>query len=1164
MTRINRLVCNGFKSFAKHTELIFGEQFNCIIGPNGSGKSNVLDALCFVLGKSSSKSLRAEKASNLIYNGGKLKNPAKQGEVSIYFDNSTHVFPTTDSEVKISRIVKQSGQSVYKINDKTVTRQQILDLLSLAKIDPDGYNIILQGDIVAFVEMPPLERRVLIEDIAGIGIYEEKKHKALLELNKVDERLKEAEIILAERSNYLKELKDERNQALKYKEALDEIKVNKASYIKIQMNTKQGHHDVLQGKIKEQEAKLHKHQGKAGELRASIEEHKKAIEAITKEIEEKGEVEQVRLNKTVESLKVELAQKQTKMESLHEEILKVEKRKEELRMHGEDIKIKIAQLREQVKDKDEVKRGIERDQKDIGQKIKAFRKKHKLEDIGTLETDMEKIDADIEDAEQEVQKLRESQQQLFREKDRIELYINSADEKIKKVEQIAHEHKKQMDELKEKRDAFKTVTLELNTALNKDSELAGRIADLRQKLVKVQEEVAKLTVKTMHARESASMDLAIKKILEGQHGIPGVFGTVSDLGTVPTKYALALEVAAGIRLKSIIVDNDKTAAACIKYLKSQKLGTATFIPLNTIKPPKDHDSFGELKKAKGVLGEALDFIDYDSRYRKAFEYVFKNTLVIEHIDVARRLGVGTVKMVTLDGDLSELSGVMQGGFRKRNIGTGFKEKDVKGALEGYEAMETELSQDIEALGVQRSENEATINLLRARKAELEGEIIKTEKSLHLESGDLEITRKEKEDLHNKLKSLERELQQVSQQIAEKNTLLAQHKSKKQALKSKISEIRNPRVLAEINTFEERKQELSQQLLQALSDMNMLHNQLTSVYEPELEKTASVITQHEREIAEFKEQIKLWKSEIQEKTTLLNAKEKEAEKFFVQFKSLFHKRTKINEEITQIEQTLGKQQDQARDVELAMNTLQLELARLSAERAGLQQEFEPYQNIQLDLAKSEEEYKKAISKYERILADMGSVNMRALEIYDQVDREYHNLLDKKSTLETEKTDVLKLMQEIDEKKSELFLQTFDVVNKNFERIFNDLAAKGAAYLELEDPEHPFESGVSIKVKLSTNKFLDIKSLSGGEKTLTALAFIFCIQEYEPASFYVLDEVDAALDKRNSEKLAKLIRKYSEKAQYVIISHNDGMVAEADNLYGVNMNEHGVSMVVSLRI
>ena len=264
MTRINRLVCNGFKSFAKHTELIFGEQFNCIIGPNGSGKSNVLDALCFVLGKSSSKSLRAEKASNLIYNGGKLKNPAKQGEVSIYFDNSTHVFPTTDSEVKISRIVKQSGQSVYKINDKTVTRQQILDLLSLAKIDPDGYNIILQGDIVAFVEMPPLERRVLIEDIAGIGIYEEKKHKALLELNKVDERLKEAEIILAERSNYLKELKDERNQALKYKEALDEIKVNKASYIKIQMNTKQGHHDVLQGKIKEQEAKLHKHQGKAG------------------------------------------------------------------------------------------------------------------------------------------------------------------------------------------------------------------------------------------------------------------------------------------------------------------------------------------------------------------------------------------------------------------------------------------------------------------------------------------------------------------------------------------------------------------------------------------------------------------------------------------------------------------------------------------------------------------------------------------------------------------------------------------------------------------------------------------------------------------------------------------------------------------------------------
>jgi len=232
-TRINRMVMQGFKSFAKHTEILFGGNFNCVLGPNGAGKSNVLDALCFVLGKSSSRDMRAEKSANLIYNGGKAKKPAKHGEVSIYFDNTSGVFPTEEKEVKITRIVRESGQSIYKINDKAMARQQITNLLSLAKIDPDGYNIILQGDIVKFVEMHPEERRTLIEDIAGISIYEEKKHKAMLELEKVEQHLRETELILTERGTYLRELKKDRDQALKYKEMNDNIKKNKASFLKI-------------------------------------------------------------------------------------------------------------------------------------------------------------------------------------------------------------------------------------------------------------------------------------------------------------------------------------------------------------------------------------------------------------------------------------------------------------------------------------------------------------------------------------------------------------------------------------------------------------------------------------------------------------------------------------------------------------------------------------------------------------------------------------------------------------------------------------------------------------------------------------------------------------------------------------------------------------------
>jgi len=227
LTRVTKLVMQGFKSFAKKTEIVFGDDFNCILGPNGSGKSNVLDALCFVLGKKSAKSLRAEKSANLIYNGGKTKQAAKQAEVSIYFENHDEEFPVEEKEVKLTRIVKSTGVSTYKINNKTMNRIQVVELLSNARINPDGYNIVLQGDIVRIVEMSPLERRRIIEEIAGINIYEDKKQKALNELNKVEEKLKESDIILAERQAYLRELKKERNQAMKFKE-LDEKKKRKS------------------------------------------------------------------------------------------------------------------------------------------------------------------------------------------------------------------------------------------------------------------------------------------------------------------------------------------------------------------------------------------------------------------------------------------------------------------------------------------------------------------------------------------------------------------------------------------------------------------------------------------------------------------------------------------------------------------------------------------------------------------------------------------------------------------------------------------------------------------------------------------------------------------------------------------------------------------------
>jgi len=258
-------------------------------------------------------------------------------------------------------------------------------------------------------------------------------------------------------------------------------------------------------------------------------------------------------------------------------------------------------------------------------------------------------------------------------------------------------------------------------------------------------------------------------------------------------------------------------------------------------------------------------------------------------------------------------------------------------------------------------------------------------------------------------------------------------------------------------------------------------------------------------------------------------------------------------------------EKSKNVEIEMNGVSLENAEIRAKLAGLQEEFKQYEGVKVSKERSEEELKSEIDKFERIVIEMGNVNMRALEVYEEIEKEYQSLLNKKETLGIERQDVMDMMNEIEGKKKELFMRTFSYLNENFRRIFAAINPKERdASLVLENLDNPFEAGLDIKVKITGKKYLDIRSLSGGEKTLTALAFIFAIQEYEPHSFYILDEVDAALDKHNSEKLSKLIRGYVKNAQYIIISHNDAIISEADSLYGVSMNEHGITNVTSLKV
>ncbi|MBN1386685.1 chromosome segregation protein SMC [Candidatus Woesearchaeota archaeon] len=1165
MTKINKLVLHGFKSFAKRTELIFGNKFNVVLGPNGSGKSNILDAICFVLGRSSSKALRAEKSANLIYNGGKSKKSAAFAEVSIYFDNMDKTFPTEDKEIKITRIVRPNGVSIYKINEEKRTRQEILDLLGLARIDPEGYNIILQGDIVKFVEMSPNDRRMLIEEISGISKYEEKRQKALMELDKVEQKLKESEIILGERENNLKNLKKERDQAAKYQNLNSKIKTNKATFLWRQIEKKQAEKDEFDSRAKKHQERIDKVTKEIHELKTRMAELKEKTDAINKEIEQKGEKEQVDMHKQAEKIRVEIATLKNKTEALKNEIHRINQREEQLQKQKDEIIEKKKSLEFERSELGKQLKSRENERELISRKIDDFRKKHDLQNAAELDKEIEGLDKKADDMQKGLGDLRQQQQDLLREKDRIEFQVQAIDEKMEKVLMLEKENKAQIEDLKQKKKEFKSATLELNQLLNEDSSLSAQLGTARSKTLTINEELSKLRAREMSIKEISLGDTALRKILEQRKSIKGIYGAVSELGEVSSKYSLALEIAAGQKIKGVVVENDAVAARCISYLKDNKLGVATFLPLNKVHGKQADQAAKALKDTSGVHGLAIDLVSHEPKFRGIFSYVFGSTVVVDDIQTARRIGVGTAKMVTLGGDLTELSGAMKGGYRStKRQGFSFQEKEVIKDISKREKDLEDLERMVSALESRKEENEKRIDRLRQLKVNLEADIIKIEKTLHLDSGDMDVSKKQKKELNDRTGSVDKQMNMVQSKISEGNRSLAELKMKKQELRDKINELRNPRLLAELNTFEQKKSELNEQISKLQIETSNIDAQTKNILDPENARIDRLLADQKKEKADFEGQIKDNQGMMAGLDTKLKESEKIEKRFYEQFKSLFTDKTKIDTDIKKLDDKLTALFEQERKEDHLINSINLENARVKADLDNLQNEFKDYEGVSLDKQKSEQDLKREISQFENMVQNLGSVNLKALEIYDNVEHEYKNLHEKKKKLETERSDVLLMINEIDTKKKDLFLKTFNVVTENFKNIFSQLSTKGDAYLELENEKEPLAEGVRIKVRLSGKKFLDIRSLSGGEKTMTALAFIFCIQEHEPASFYVLDEVDAALDKKNSEKLAKLVAQYSDRAQYLMITHNDSVVSEGEILYGVSMDEHGVSNVVSLKV
>jgi len=1139
MTHIRSMKLKGFKSFNAPAHIEFRPGLNCIVGANGSGKTNVIDALSFVLGQLSSKTLRADNYADLIH---KRKSGAAGTDAVVYFEleNKEGVMPTGTSVVQVARKIRGDGSTQFKLNNRNATRLQVIDLLAHAKVYPEGHNIIMQGDVSRFVDMKPHQRRQLVEEIAGIQHYEERKQKALSELTRVDEKVKEASIVLREKETYLDELFEEKKEAERYRSFSNELAGAKATRVRLDMEKINHNKNISDKALKEIEQKTGTAHSEIDENTKKLKTYNAQIDTVEAEIEKRGGEGQLNLQRTIENLRVQIESGKNVVESSNRELEKIKQRREQLGSDSKELTRQIAAARKQGRE-------LEQQKKDITSKIAGLKKS-----IGADATNLKSLQGELEGLEQNIEDLTTQRgaaadggSKLDSRREILFFKIKDAENKLAEVQQ----KQKQIAAVGKDKTRYRSILAEINKLASQDSKIADELKTLQRDKGFLDEKIASLKVNSRAVQELIKRDRAINTLTGAK--IKGLIGTVAQLGDAPSQFSNALKTAAGARLKNIVVDNENTAIRCLNKLKESRSGVATFLPLNRIRgPPAKH-----VTVRKGVYGLASELIKHDKKYDELFKYVFGNTVVVEDADTAKSLGIGKHKMVTLDGDLFQTSGAISGGFIRKDVGLGFQESEILGKLEFENKVRKRLEKQIDLFERERSKLEEKTMTTRREKAELEGRI-EAAGSLGEVSADDYV--RAKAELEKELKNIEKQRKDFEARNVELAKQISRAKSKKDKLNSRIKAIQFGEKNEEVKALEEREHALTSELATASA-------QLENGLLPEQQNIARVLKELAKEEIEFVAQAELKAKDIVAREKELRAREAEEQSFFGALKSLFKKKAKLKDELDALNQSIEGNRGGISALEQEKNELIVSKAKIESKLSGLQEELSQLGNPKsLPYLKSVNAARTKIAELGEKLEEMGNVNMKALEVYEGLRKEHDTLAWRVSKLDSEKDEIHKVIAEIETKKKGTFMETFEKMADNFSKLYERMTAKEhAAALFLEDKNDPFAGGLQVRIK-QDGKYLNVSSLSGGEKVIVALALIFAIQEFNPAPFYLLDEVDAALDNVNSEKIAKLLKEYSKKAQIVMISHNDAIISAADYLYGVSMNKSGESKLVSLEL
>ena len=1175
---LKKLEIYGFKSFADKFTFDFKEGITCIVGPNGSGKSNVSDAVRWVLGEQSAKSLRGSKMEDIIFAGTEVRKPVGFASVSIYFDNSDRSLNLPYDEVVVSRRIYRSGESEYRINGAACRLKDVEELFYDTGVGQEGYSIIGQGRIDRILSGKKDDKRELFEEAASIVTFKKRKEKAIKELKAEEENLTRISDITAELETRLKPLKEASESARKYLSLYEELKEFDCSLYVLKSDLYRKDLSKYNGLLAEAQSQYDDAHNKLEEAKAEYSTIEEAVVAVESEEEKQREYSK--------DLMEEIAEIQTKL-TLHEEkIYSYEKRKAELEETlsalCSDKKHKEAETEEIDKEYADIKKKItdtavkESDlilKKEILQKKSesiSVNKRSLSEDMIECVRSQARIRSEIENAEYNIKVLNERLNSVNDSRKGLNQDMERLFESVTEAENERARLINNLDVLENKRLSLKDETDKLKSD---EAEIYTEVKNNQSMLLKSQSELSAL--RGISERYEGYVR-SVRRVMELAADNKNITGVIADIISTDKKYEIAVETAFGNRLQNIITEDEKTAKDVIDILVKEKAGRATFIPVSSVKCIEKKISDRYLSEP-GVIGTCDSVIKTDERFKKIIKSMVSNVVIVDNADngiALQKKSDYSLRIVTLRGELLNPGGSITGGSFKHNdnllsrnnrIAELVKEvnslqliynesveksKDIISKINALQEEESEINKRISdcRTSIEISGNNINnMNMsLTKLKSEIENEnasdlgnlLLKHKNNLVKKKDELDSLEREEESIKSDNNRIVLESEEINSEIDELNSTLSDINIEKTELSGKAEYLNNlkTRIKNEINNLENNARNIRKQINNLITEKDECSN-IIRIETEKLKKNKEKAFKINSDIEEYVNRRKNYTDKLKESALIRESLSEQISMYDKEISGIISKIEKIEYESEKITEYMWS------EYELTYS--------YAKEKSNPK-----YDNIN-DITANIKDLKDKIKL-------LGNVNVNAIDEYNHVKERYDFLIAQYGDLIKAASSLKKIISDLDREMRKQFEYSFEQIRASFKKTFRSLFGGGTAGIELENTEDVLESDIIITARPPGKKLTDMIQLSGGERALTAIALLFAIQSLKPSPFCLLDEIEAALDDANVVRFADYLHRLSDNTQFIVITHRRGTMNEADRLYGITMQEKGVSKLVSVEL